>query len=337
MRPALCSILSFWTGQSSLLRPCLSSSSSSNTPAFFLLPVGVFVDLDNVSPLTHSRADAKAFAGPLKTFCNKVGQLETFQAFGNRATQTFLSRQEKERRQQGSNQEFMPWDGEVAQTGVDNDGILRCGVCGAKMKLTKKSKASGVTAEEKLRKHMKTLHDGEQAKRRNRPGKLKEKEQEKYRKYNAAQIGALRRTSSNSNELFRVLGEQGIKCNSSADVDASLKGAARKWMKSLGQNKREQDPNSGGGLLEARGCLVIVLEDSDFVPLLNEARSHSIVAVSVTPNDEQTRKLVGASDIVLKRKPSGEEAEFEYQACSSKGVELLTEMIDMLNDDLLDS
>ena len=34
------------------------------------LPVGIFIDLDNVAPKTFRREDAKGFVGPLKRFAN---------------------------------------------------------------------------------------------------------------------------------------------------------------------------------------------------------------------------------------------------------------------------
>ena len=80
-------------------------------------------------------------------------------------------------------QEYIPWrdfndkngdnnhgqqqqgDGGMAQTGLDNKGILRCGVCGSRMKLTKKDKKRpNCTVYDKLKAHIK-IHTREQRKR----------------------------------------------------------------------------------------------------------------------------------------------------------------------------
>ena len=73
---------------------------------------------------------------------------------------------------------YLPWDGEKASTGRDENGVLRCGVCGQKQ-----------SSELKLKKHMKTLHDNEQRKRsirlsQERGGKLQlAKDLKQSRKY----------------------------------------------------------------------------------------------------------------------------------------------------------
>lgn len=308
-----------------------------------LLPVGIFVDLDNVAPLTHGRSDAQAFAQPLREFADRAGTLATFRAFANINTQIFVPDEERERRADFE-QEFIMWDSDtqLAQTGYDSDGILRCGVCGSKMKLNKKDKARGWTMEKKLDKHMRTQHDREQEKRKNALQHLKGKKRqkfmkknaEKYEKYNAAQVGLFRTPATRSkkpkkqtkmNDLFRVLREQRITCSSVKDVDSALLKAARSWMDRLGQAQVMVDE-------DARGCLVVVSEDSDFRELLNEARAKNILAVSATPtNAEQTRKLVMASDLVLTRAEATVDIGDEFgtlvgKANTYKGVELLMAM-----------
>ena len=111
-------------------------------------------------------------------------------------------------------QEYIPWTGwdaedgtgpgGVAQSGLDENGVLRCGVCGAKMKLTKKKRAEyrrrGIDDEQEmlvaqLEEHM-DLHTREQRKRNARMSQggkggkrkrgrkaLSKKEQERYDKY----------------------------------------------------------------------------------------------------------------------------------------------------------
>jgi hypothetical protein len=171
-----------------------------------LLPVGIFVDLDNVAPLTHGRSDAQAFAQPLRELADRAGTLVEFRAFANINTQIFVPDEERERRAD-LEQEFIMWDNanRIAQTGYDSDGFLRCGICGSRMKLNKKDRARGWTMEDKLDKHMRMLHDREQEKRKNRvkilKGKKRQKnllDSDKFEKYEAAQVGLFRTPATRS-------------------------------------------------------------------------------------------------------------------------------------------
>ena len=307
------------------------------------LPVGIFVDLDNVAQetkalSTHTRAEAAKFASPLRQFAETAGELRSFQAFANQHTLTYVGTEERERREQslafpGEEAEEWDWDAfpeegaeewdmDASISGFDEKGMLRCGVCGAKMKLTKKDKKAGRDIHDKLDKHMRELHDREQEKRRTRlnhktkkgrkkPGwaKLSEKEMKQFRKYEASQIGLHRKPAfrvkkkggndgRQRTDLYRVLREEKIKVAEVPDADKSLVKAAYKWMNGTkGQRK--------GYVVEPLnkfyGCLVVVSEDADFVDLMNKARANFVV-VTATPNstiDDQTRKLLQASDVVL--------------------------------------
>ena len=99
--------------------------------------VGIFIDLDNVAPPTHGRIDAEEFVGPLKRFGNAAGLLNRFVAYGNLSTRSYTSAEEKGRRE--SMLDMAEWDEALAQTGYDTLGVLRCGVCGAKMSRRKTS------------------------------------------------------------------------------------------------------------------------------------------------------------------------------------------------------
>ena len=150
-------------------------------------------------------------------------------AFGNLSTRTYRSHEEKGRDYLSMSlseqddwwdgedeshylfeQDYIPWtgwdaeDGGVAQSGLDENGVLRCGICGAKMKLTKKKQAEyrrrGIDDEQEmlvaqLEEHM-DLHTREQRKRNARMSQggkggkrkrgrkaLSKKEQERYDKY----------------------------------------------------------------------------------------------------------------------------------------------------------
>ena len=258
-------------------------------------PVGIFVDLDNIGPELHGRADAEAFVQPLKAFAQSAGTTTQFDAFGNLATRSYAASAEHIRRESMlDEQEYAGWDGSSAQTGYDPKGLLRCGVCGAKMTVTKKQAKAGMAPEKKLAKHMRELHDREQNKRNNRRGKLKGKMLEKSRKYVASQVGFRSGPRAGRNDLFTVLREQGVRCKPADNVDSALIRAARVWMAALPL------PVESDAGLETRGCLMVVSEDADFAPLLREARQQHVLAVSVTPDSlQQTSRLAAAADIVL--------------------------------------
>ena len=255
------------------------------------LPIGVFIDLDNVAPKTHSREDAKKFIYPLlqlgllinmkrslspsfKSDPNTMKQIQRdtatqFEAFGNLATRSYRSAEQKE--VTTYDQEYIPWipDDELelggyAQTGYDALAeTLRCGICGWKAKLTKKKRAKyknrGWTdendmLENELMEHiMKSLHDREQQKRvarvQAKKGKngrrvkgMKGKELVRFNKYKAAQVGLQsgmmavdKHTGQvkvkSRNDLFQVLREIGVSTKSSDDVDTDLISAAEKWVR----------------------------------------------------------------------------------------------------------
>lgn len=313
------------------------------------LPVGIFVDLDNVAQetkalSTHTRAEAAKFASPLRQFAETAGELRSFQAFANQHTLTYVGTEEKERREQSLAlvEEAEEWDMDAAISGFDEKGMLRCGVCGARMTLTKKDKKAGRDPWAKLNKHMRELHDREQEKRRTRlnhktkkgrkkPGwtKLSEKEMKQFRKYESAQIGlhrkpALRVKKKGGNnggqrtDLFRVLREENIKVAEVLDADKSLVKAANKWMK---ETKRQ---HQGCNVEPLNGCLVVVSEDADFVELMIKARADFVV-VTATPNstiDDQTTKLLQVSDVVL-----GLDAEEDNDSHIDDSIELYFDSI----------
>jgi hypothetical protein len=357
-----------------------SSSSENENQKSIVLPVGIFIDLDNVRPDTLRRRDIQDFLAPLKDFGRRIttnmntnkaldnndndndnnndddnndksrnnGNLN-ISAFGNDATFTYISSEE---RQLDLDQEFIPWGGNenhnsneddddndndnvfIAQSGYDN-GRLRCGICGAKMKLTKKDKNKGWDEKRKLKFHMKNLHDNEQSKRNIKRGggrkknkKLTEKEMIKSKKYLAAQVG-LRRNNGDGcssgggkkrNDLFRVLKEQGVQVYSAKNVDTELEIHAKKWMNSINNNntktsteEEEEDGdddddndnkeinsnNNNNNNNNWRGCLVVYSKDKDFIPLLKYAQKRNFLTVTVSDQPKQTLALVNSSDFVM--------------------------------------
>ena len=316
------------------------------------LPIGVFIDLDNVAPSTHRRRDAKQFIHPLIQLGRLINNHEvlppssstsllesldnssikqmqqTFQlevtAFGNLATRSFKST--KQRSLTLQDQEYIPWtqDDNIAQTGYDAQAdTIRCGICGFKVKLTKKKrdkyKRMGVLKEDimlqrELRQHTK-IHSQEQKKRLQKTtatGKkrlLGQKEMMRSRKYNSAMLGVTRGQMSgfdlrngkaimkNRNDLFQVLREIGVRVKSCNDVDNELVSTATEWMNRIRSCDDKDTTNIGNQ--GHNGVIVVYSKDSDFVPLLELARKYGFITISMTDQRVQTSKLLQASDIVI--------------------------------------
>jgi len=281
------------------------------------LPVGIFVDLDNID-IDPKRSSIKSFVEPLRRVVKSFGgEISTFEAFANRSTQTWKSRpsdsDDDDDDGDGEDDNWIPWDGTKAQTGRDGEGNLRCGICGSKMKLTKKDKSKGWTEYDKLNKHMKMLHDREQSKRINRAKqtkkkkKLTAKESERFQKYKSAQVGLSRLSG---NDLFRILNEHKVRCFSVENVDEHLIKHSKKW-------KSSTVKNNNGNNARPRGALMVVSEDSDFCPLLEQSRSSGMVAISVTLNDQQTNKVRNASDVCITF--NGITGKLQWESLSNRG------------------
>jgi hypothetical protein len=307
--------------------------------------VGIFIDLDNMSDGTFpiDRLHVAQRIRPLRRFAGRCfGDGATtvqIKAYANRPTQTYKNRRgvvddldddDDDPRLEQEYWEPMFGDadsdlfpGAMVQTGYDEEGILRCGVCGAKMKLTKKDRARGWSEHDKLNKHMKMLHDREQKKRQNRLTQLKGgkkgkvtqkaqrflqgKEGQRMQKYKAAQVGLNR---GHKNDWFPILKEESVQTFSCDDVDATLIKAARKWVQKQLQRHNEsakcedekmrQQPQN---LLNI--VLMVVSEDSDFVRLLETVSRRrkdgvNFYSACATWNSaEQTQALVSVTDFVL--------------------------------------
>jgi hypothetical protein len=227
----------------------------------------------------------------------------------------------------------------VTQTGYDENGVLRCGVCGAKIKLTKKDRARGWDEYDKLNKHMKGLHDNEQRKRKLRVNQLSAKKKRKLakspeasklikriRKYDAAQVG-LGRNPSGRNDLFPILKEEKVECVTCNDVDSILIQHTRKWFKNSRERKKDEE------IKETVVVTMVVSEDSDFKGILKECNSSNgkkpnNIAVSATwRSATQTQALVIVSDIVITRAEDGEVSRgrplFIATAVTAQGESLL--------------
>ena len=221
-------------------------------------------------------------------------------------------------------------DNPIVQTGYDSDGLLRCGICGARMRPTKQEIERGVTMETKLEKHMQRLHDREQRKRleyaRRSKKALSGRAGIRMKKYEAANIGLIRKQRAmlagaaanrpNNNQLFSILKEEGVRCFSAHNVDQYLIEEAQQWMTRTGQKHREEqrereldddddDSNSNNKNEQPVGVLVVVSQDSDFKPLLKKAANTGFVVVTATPiSTHQTASLASVADISLVRQQS---------------------------------
>ena len=287
--------------------------------------VGIFVDLDNVKPTEYTRATAKHLIEPLRQFAEQTldGKVERFHGWGNKSTQSFAGRREEGALE---NVEYGAWDGNSAETGYDETGILRCAVCGGKIQLTKKDRSKGLSEEDKLKRHMKSLHAREQKKRltkRKSGRKLPEKELERLKKFKSAAVGVMRQ-SKEVNDLFQVLKEKGMRCKVVNDVDKELQLAANVWMQDVVRRGRE-------------AALIVVSKDSDFAPTLKLARGKGLLAISASPDSKiQTKALVKVSDIVLEAREQDDhddyandfgesslDAVYKVSALTEKGDEAL--------------
>lgn len=146
-----------------------TTSTTITTPPAVKCSVGIFLDLDNVgiADTTINRSAVAFFMKPLKEFANGIGRLDIMHGFANTATQTWHGTKSSDDLDDDEfDQEWLQptfddddhlFPGAMVQTGYDEQGVLRCGVCGAKMKLTKKDRARGWTEFNKLDKHMRTL------------------------------------------------------------------------------------------------------------------------------------------------------------------------------------
>ena len=267
------------------------------------IPVGIFIDLDNVRPEKFGRADARAFVESLRVFGNTAGKLSTISAFANLATRRHIGQAERERRETMLDE--AEWNQTSFHTGYDEGEVLRCGICGSKMSVNKKDRARGVTPEDKLKKHMRMLHNREQAKRirKSQNGQMGNKDREKMQKFNSARVGLGSPLCiggrGRQNDLFQVLREQGVHCRHADNVDKALERVAIQWIRGL-PPASQRASSIATAVAETRACLVVVSEDADFAPLLSTAKKVQILAVSATlKSTRQTRKLCVAADLVL--------------------------------------
>jgi predicted nuclease of predicted toxin-antitoxin system len=106
--------------------------------------------------------------------------------------------------------------------------------------------------------------------------------------------------------MLQILREEGIQIQLVKNVDSQLMHEATQWME-VTANKLQQEYNINIhdlDLLEEDlvAALMVVSEDSDFVPLLQAARSNNFCAISATPMAaRQRKKLFLESDLVLVR------------------------------------
>jgi hypothetical protein len=273
---------------------------------------GVFVDLNSVESDNYTNTLAANYLiDPIRMFIQRVlinGKLDTLQGWGKPTSITMNNLNFDD----DDDDDFSLWDESEAVTGYDAQGLLRCGVCGAKMKLTKKDIKRGLTPETKLQKHMQMLHDREQRKRitRMKTSKkkkpLSDKEMERFLKYEAATVGVYgnhrkkkqsrKPVSAKDTPYFQALREKGMKCRVATNVDEALTTSAQLFL----QNTTTATDSSEN---HPRGVVIVVSRDSSLAPLLAEARHKGFVTVTVSPptadNPPTKKALINQSDIIL--------------------------------------
>jgi hypothetical protein len=342
------------------------------------ISVGIFIDLDNMSRFNENEDAAAAGSAvtqqvvtrqqvaqkirPLRALAQQQLQADQvyIAAYANRHTQRYKNKTQNELTQEYIVKQQQPATAATAaimktvvQTGYDEKGILRCGVCGAKMTLSPKNRAQGMTEMDKLNKHMRELHDREQHKRQTRanqlsgtnrrkkkkPAFLQGKEGEKMQTYQSAQVGLNR---GPTNDWFRILREESVHPVSCDNVDQTLMEHARQWVKRE-TTMRLFRKNAAAAAKSRRRIiyLVVVSEDSDFAPLLASYRNNNNIhdcycdyyAISATwSSTAQTQALVSASDLVVTLSNAPGYA-LDFVAASSKGRELLLLLDDDDDDD----
>ena len=284
---------------------------------------------------------------------DEIDYVTTIQAFANKNTQQWspgkISDENlMEQSYVAHKGDEVDFPGAIVQTGYDEDEVLRCGVCGARMGLSKKERARGLTERKKLDKHMKSLHDREQQKRQTRLKQVKSPKKKKkllegkvgdqMKRYKASQVGLDRNPKGGgvsnqdgkekSNDVFQVLKEEGVRVRSSNDVDAQLIRTATTWINQ--QTKKYNSETSPHGSVQdiVRGILVVGSEDSDFCDLLKYAREKGFCAVTATPRSEmQTKALTLASDVVIEANDETDDmAGLRAEAKTILGRDLMQEL-----------
>jgi len=219
--------------------------------------IGVFWDFDNIRPGTWEERSVTSYTDPVKQLAHSLGLDAKLHAFGADVAWTYVSQQEQVRRE-----DIGPdvYDAESHTSGYDEEiEMLRCGVCGQRF-----------SSEEKLAKHFKSLHLREQRKlkeKRKKKGNLKDKENTRLKKYGAAAPGAgITRSGYHGKGLRRLVKEAGVsvtttKAHSQA-TDQALASAALEF---LSQQHAK--------------AVVVMSRDTDFLPLLQEAKDSNILTV----------------------------------------------------------
>ncbi|KAL9188349.1 hypothetical protein ACHAXT_006727 [Thalassiosira profunda] len=297
------------------------------------LPVGAFVDLDSVAPKTHHPSAVDRFVRPLVDLERRInGSGDNVPDLRMEAYGSPRALRRRVQNDNGTNaprlEDGVPWpryDPKRGLSGVDKNGVLRCGVCSLKIELTKKEKRDrNVTSYGKLKKHL-TVHKKEQrgrrmkrqARRRKNRGKaassrtkttLSEKEWEAHRKYEVAVAGLKeikqqlkgkkekgKENGAPWNAMFASLRQAGVRAKAEDYSREYLTRAADRWMEEAIARGGENGEDVVG---EKKGVLVVCSKNHDFVPLLSRARRRGFVAVAATDEGGGGNGLPGCDVVV---------------------------------------
>ncbi|XXQ35904.1 C2H2-type domain-containing protein [Plasmodiophora brassicae] len=229
--------------------------------------VRVFWDLDNVHPDDDSLSTLTDYVKPFKDFGRAVGVLNSVTAWANCHA---FSLSPRERSEQRARADFIEWDMDDNVSGWDPSiQRFRCGVCGKKC-----------DNREKLKKHMKMLHERERNKILNRVKCQKQQltGEHKYRlaKYDRARMHVFKHPTRN--ELHQRLEEMGVDVQQVSTKREAADKALSTMARSLVATQTEQ-------------LFVIVSHDNDFCTLLRHLRDRSVSTAVATqePLSEMSR------------------------------------------------
>ena len=90
-----------------------------------------------------------------------------------------------------------------------------------------------------------------------------------------------------------------MKVKAEQNVDEALIATAYRWMKRIKTRQNETGNSQHEDRYPYRGVLIVYSRDADFVPLLQKAKKHRFITVSMSDRLEQTQKLAENCDISI--------------------------------------
>lgn len=256
----------------------------------------VLWDLDNQPLGRHPVADA---VDSLRFLAMRYGKRVKIHAFANRhafiqvislvpsksrknkPVEPDLSAWDADWETWGLRDDYIPWEDQLGlgdHPGLTEPQELRCYICGAKQK-----------TEQKLTKHIKSLHARERQKKLKHIASVKSvkkkdklwKKHEPYLKKFA--LGSARMADPESMGLEEDLKQAGVEVHLVADAPEAADGALRRQLKKAAQDRVD--------------CVFLVSDDKGFEAALKKVKKESIKTVVVGRKKSELAKLAHASFI----------------------------------------